>query len=160
MAVLLAGPAFAFGSMGGMGGGMGGGFHGGHGGFHASSFHAPPPPANVRPPLPLVGAPPPNPHIRTGFVTVHFPHDQFFHDHDRHHGRGGSFAGWPLGWGGGYGVYATGASEPAYEAPPAPPPAQVAEGPVCPELISWSPKLGHATRQRLCDEPDGHADRG
>jgi hypothetical protein len=72
---------------------------------------------------------------------------------DRPFGRRGPLTlenwGWPGYWGGIY--YGGGAAAPpapadevadAPVAPPAPP--------ICPELIRWSPKLGHAVRQRLC----------
>jgi hypothetical protein len=144
---LAAAPALA---MGGMGfGGFHGGFRGGgfHGGFHGGGFHAPPPPANVPAPFPPVGAPPPNRHIHTGFVTVHFPHDHFFHDHGHGQRGNGAFWGWP---GGGYGVYASGGGEPVYVAQETA--ARASEPPPCPELLTWSPRLGRATRQRLCDD--------
>jgi hypothetical protein len=63
---------------------------------------------------------------------------------------------WPLGgwWGPGY-------DESPYPSDYQPPYAQTVEPapivyqppavPICPELLTWSPKLGHATRQRLCD---------
>jgi hypothetical protein len=143
---LLAGPAFGFGAMGGFHGGFHGGGHGG--GFHASGFRPPPPVSLAPTPVPPVGAPPPM-HIHSRFINVRdvFPHEHFFrHDHR----QTGAFWGWPGGWGGGYGVYATGAAEPAYLA--AQEPARAAEPPPCPVLLTWSPKLGRATRQRLCDD--------
>ena len=48
------------------------------------------------------------------------------------------------------GVYASGGAEPVYVRDEAGP--QAAEPPPCPELLTWSPKLGRATRHRLCDE--------
>ena len=135
VAALLAGPAFAFAAM-----GMGhGGFHGG--GIRASGFRPPPPAIGIVVPPPGFQVAPP----------MRF-HGHFFKDHDRFHGqfRDRQNGGWGWGaWGGGYGVYATGAAEPLYVAQtPAP---AVAEPPPCPELLTWSSKLGRATRQRLCD---------
>ena len=153
IAGLLAAPAFAFGAMG------FGGIHGGfHGGFHAPTLggrgHAPAPPGIDHPPLkpPLVTAPPPVP-VRVGFVKVR-PSD-FFHLHgdfgrkDRFNRRGRQGLPWGWGWGGGYGTYAVGGGEPVVYGPPQ---AMAAEPAPCPELLTWSPRLGHAIRQNLCDE--------
>jgi hypothetical protein len=155
VAGLVAAPALAMGGFGfgGFHGGFhGGGFHGGgfHGGFHAGSFHVPPPPGLVPTPVPAFAVPPPR-HIHSRFVTVHdvFPHEHFF-GHDHRHGVGTWGWGW-AGWGGG-GVYASGGAEPVYVRDEA---AAQAAGPApCPELLTWSPKLRQATRQRLCDEVD------
>jgi hypothetical protein len=77
-------------------------------------------------------------------------HDHF-HDHFHNHVHNGwGWGGWGWGWGwDGEGGYQAAESEPAY-APPEPP--RAAEPPPCPELLTWSPKLGRATRQRLCDD--------
>ncbi len=144
----------------GMGGGFGG-FHGFSGGAHGQAahggFHAPAPPAIdvPAPKPPFVSAPPPV-HVRSGFVQVrqgdffHFRDD--FHHHDHFHGHGawnnGASWGWGWGWGGGDVAYGGGAAQPIYVAQHE---AEPAEAPPCPELLTWSPKLGRATRQRLCD---------
>jgi hypothetical protein len=150
VATLLTVPAVAFGGM---------GFGAFHGGFHGGGFHGaprgvgfrPPPPAIDAHPLrpPLVAAPRPVP-VRVGFVRVR-PGD-FFHLHDnfRHRDRFGrrDRGGFPWGWGG-YGTYAVGGGgEPVY----APQAAAAAEPAPCPELLTWSPRLGRAIRQNLCDE--------
>ena len=92
-----------------------------------------------------------------GHGFIHGDHD-FHHDHDFFHGDhnrrlpvwwGGW--GWPTGWWPDYydrSGYAypveTEASYPPPEAkPPSPPP--------CPEMLHWDTKLGHATREKLCD---------
>lgn len=94
-----------------------------------------------------------------GHGFVHGDHD-FRHDHDVFHGDhnrrlpvwwGGW--GWPYWWGDDYdrgeaypAQAETGYPPPPMEAshPPAPPP--------CPEMLHWDPKLGHATREKLCDQ--------
>jgi hypothetical protein len=145
VAGLVAGPAFAFGAMG-FGGGFAGGFHGGlHGVSRRGVGSVPPPPAidTPTPRPPFTNPPPP--------MRMHDrDHDHFVHNrfHDRfHNGIGGwGWGGW--GWGGGDGGYQTAEAEPAYVAEQPP---RAAEPPPCPELLTWSPKLGRATRQRLCD---------
>jgi hypothetical protein len=88
---------------------------------------------------------------------IHGDHD-FRHDHDFFHGDhnrrlpvwwGGW--GWPYWWGDGYDhgdVY------PAQEAgyPPPPEVSKPPSPPPCPELLHWDAKLGHATREKLCDQ--------
>lgn len=142
-ASLLIAPAIAF--------GFGGGMHGGgagHGGAHA----APPPAIDAPAKPPFFNAPPAR--VSVGFHS----HDARFHDHfGRDHFRNRRLwtLGGPWGWDGYWGdegAYAGGASGPVYvqreEAQ--------AEAPApCPELLTWQPKLGRATRQRLCDDaPD------
>jgi hypothetical protein len=152
VAGLIAGPAFAFVAMGGGHGFHGGGFHGSpmHGGFHGPP--APPGIVALKPPLFAVAPPM---HIHDGFFVFHDNfHDHFhdnFHDHFHHHDRFGDRTTDGGFWGGGYGVYPTGYSEQAYVAEPAGQ-APAAEPAPCPELLTWSPKLGRATRQDLCGD--------
>jgi hypothetical protein len=141
-AALLIAPAIAFG----FGGGMHGGAH--HGGAHP----APPPRAiDAAARAPFFNAPPPIP-VSVGF---HPRDDVRFRDRfgrERFGDRRLWTLGGPWGWGGYWGdegAYAGGSGGPVYvqraEAQ--------AEGPAaCPELITWQPKLGRATRQRLCDD--------
>ena len=155
VAGLIVGPAFAFGAMGFGGGHGGGGFHGGpmHGGFHGPP--APPAIVTLKPPLFAVAPPI---HIHDGFFGFHDHFHDHFHQHDRFGDRttNGGF------WGGGYGVYPAGYSEQAYVAEPAGSagPASAAEAAPCPELLTWSPKLGRATRQDLCGDADARLRSG
>ena len=152
---LLAAPAFAFGGMG--FGGFHGGFHGAaHGGARVVG-RRPPPPAIDAPPArpPFVTVRPPV-RARAGFVkarrgdVLRFPGK--FDRRGRFHRQATLPWGW---WGGSFGTYAVGGLAPVSmsEAEPAPEPA------ICPELLTWSPRLGHATRRRLCDAaPNGFAE--
>lgn len=160
-AALVALPAIAFGAIG--FGGMHGVMHGGgarHGGAHPAA-----PPAIDAPAAkpPFVGAPPPM-RVRTGFTGRR--DNAFFRFRDprfRDRFGRGRFRdrrlwalGGPWGWDGYWGdegAYASGADggpvyvqrDEAQAEAPAP----------CPELLTWQPKLGRATRQRLCDDvPD------
>ena len=149
-AALVALPAIASGAIG------FGGMHGGmHGAMHMGGAHPAPPPAIDAPAKPpFFNAPPPT-HIHVGF----HPHDDFhFHDH---FGRGRFrdnrlwALGGPWGWDGYWGdegAYQASAGGPVYVQRDE---AQAEAPPPCPELLTWQPKLGHATRQRLCDDvPD------
>jgi hypothetical protein len=149
-ALVVVGPAIAFGF---------GGTHGGgarHGGFHAAAHPAAPPAIDApaaRPPF--VGAPPAM-RMRVGFrqrddgfrFRDRFGRDRF---RDRRFwGLGGPW-GWGGYWGGGA-AYEPSAGEPVYVQPSEP---RAEAPPPCPELITWQPRLGRATRQRLCDDvPD------
>jgi hypothetical protein len=151
-AVLLTAPAIAIAF--GFGGGMHGAMHGG--GARLGGAHPAPPPRAIDAPAraPFFNAPPAR--VRVGF----HPRDDF-RVHDRF-GRGRFrdrrlwTLGGPWGWDGYWGdeaAYAGGAGGPVYvqrdEAQAEPPP------PPCPELLTWQPRLGRATRQRLCDDvPD------
>jgi hypothetical protein len=141
---LIAGPAFAFGGF-----GVGfSGFHGSfHGGMHGGVGHAPIRPAIDAPtPRPPFTNPPPAMHFAGGDRHDHF--HAHFHNHF-HNGWGWGWGGWGLGgWGGDDVGYQAAEAQPAYGAP-APP--RQAEPPPCAELLTWSPKLGRATRQRLCE---------
>lgn len=148
IAAAVAAPAFAFGAMG------FGGFHGGmRGGGHVVGF---------RPPPPAIDAPPARPPFVTAPRPVHVRFDKMHHGDFFRPGRfdrRGRFQrrptlpwGW---WGGvGYGTYAVGGPPPVAMAEPEPEPttAPAPKPAVCPELLTWSPRLGRAIRRRLCDE--------
>lgn len=158
IAGLIAAPAVAFGAAG--FGGFHGGFRGGfHGGFHSSGrvvgTRPAPPAIDARPATPpFVTAPPPV-RVRVGFVRVRpsdfvrvRPSDFFrlkgdMRRKDRFRRR--LVLPWAFGGGGWFGSYAVGPGE-AYAQGPA------AEPETCPELLTWSPRLGHAIRRELCDE--------
>jgi len=147
---LVAGPVFALGAMGGFGPGFGGFHRGVHGGFHGAVGRAPPPPAIDAPtPKPPFTNPPP-PMRMHDHGRDHVSHNHF---HDRFHNRfrNGLAWGWGGGWGGGYNVYATSNPADAEPVDVAEREARPPEPPPCPVLLTWSPKLGHATRQRLCE---------
>ena len=111
---------------------------------HVGVVHAgnpgPPPALGVPPPVPPVAAPP-----------AHAEPDRA-HEGIGRRNVASAFGWWPSDWGSGYYQDAGGrgpatevpAPTPEAWAPPTPPP--------CPELIEWSPKLGHAIRHRLCEE--------
>jgi hypothetical protein len=91
-------------------------------------------------------------HFHDGDHRDHF-HARF---HNRfHNGWGWGWGGW--GWGDGEGGYQTAETQPVYAAPEPP---RAVEPPPCPELLTWSPKLGRATRQRLCDDASTAASHG
>ena len=149
---------------GGMGHGMG---HGGIGNGGMAQGHASPPPAIHAPPGGRFAPPPRRVDVAEAraFRRSFFPpviresleNDRFRFAHEGNRGDRRQFAFWPngYGWWGGYdGSYyppvdyrqpADQNAEPApvvYEQPPTP---------ICPELLTWSPKLGRATRERLCE---------
>ena len=91
----------------------------------------------------------PAPSARTGPVHRHvFRRDRAF-------GRRAFFAGWPYGWWPPYDApsdYLYAAAAPAnYPPPPFAVGQAAAPLPVCPVLLHWDEKLGHETRERLCD---------
>ena len=145
-------------SLGAPGGAMTGGFDG-HAGMMAGPRS-----------LPRLGPHPGNgffhgDHNFHGGCDFHGDHD-FDGDHDFHHDHGffhgdhnrrlpvwwGGW-GWPYWWGDNYdhGDGYASESEAAYP-PPAPEVTRPPSPPPCPELLHWDPKLGHATREKLCDQ--------
>jgi hypothetical protein len=83
----------------------------------------------------------------------------FHHDHDFHHGGHNRLPVWWGGWGWPYwwgDDYDRGEAYPAQaETGYPPPPPEVSKPPApppCPEMLHWDPKLGHATREKLCDQ--------
>ena len=145
-AALLIAPAIAFG----FGGGMHGGAHGG-GARHGGAHPAPPPRAiDAAARAPFFNAPPARVHV--GF----HPRDDFrFRDRfgrERFRDRRLWTLGGPWGWDGYWGdegAYAGAEGGPVYEPRDE---AQAAAPAPCPELLTWQPRLGRATRQRLCDD--------
>jgi hypothetical protein len=142
---LLIAPAIAFGF---------GGMHGG-GAHHGGGIHPAPPPRAIDAPAraPFFNAPPAR--VSVGF---HPRDNDRFRDRfgrDRFRDRRLWTLGGPWGWDGYWGdegAYTGGAGGPVYV--PRDEAQAAASGP-CPELITWQPKLGRATRQRLCDDtPD------
>lgn len=139
---LLALPAIAFG----FGDMHGGARHGGGRPAAPAAIDAPP----AKPPF--VTAPPPM-RVRTAFSRQR--DDVRFRDRfgrDRFGDRRLWTLGGPWGWGGYWGdedAYAGGVGGPVYVQPGE----ARAEAPAaCPELLTWQPRLGRATRQRLCDD--------